>query len=225
MSRGEEILRAVGPLVVPAGKTATVSSRSTRRTRRYGGQMAKPLTGLLAVAIWVVVLAGCGEQQLVKPKAIAFEPTIVGCSGRPSECTLGSAVMLRELREAGNRLCPADKPDVLIKADGVLLCVATLPPAGPTAIGLAIPSAVQAQGHGAVADFKAGEAVAARTGCLACHRIADAGNNGPGSDLTHVGSRLPPAVIARALVDSPAPMPSFSRLLGSARRALVYFLA
>ena len=187
--------------------------------------MAKSLTGLLAVAIWVVVLAGCGEQQLVKPKAIAFEPTIVGCSGRPSECTSGNAVMLRELREAGNHLCSADKPDVLIKADGVLLCVASLPPAGPTAIGLAIPSAVQAHGHGAVADFKAGEIVAARTGCLACHRIADAGNNGPGSDLTHVGSHLPPAAIARALVDSPAPMPSFSRLPGSARRALVYFLA
>ena len=182
------------------------------------------LAGLLAVAICAVILAGCGDQQLVKPKAIAFEPTIVGCS-LPTECTSANRAMLRESREARKHLCPADKPDVLMKADGVLLCVATLPPAGPAAIGLAIPSAVQAQGYGAVADFKAGEAVAARTGCLACHRIADAGNNGPGSDLTHVGSHLPRAAIARALVDSPAPMPSFSRLQGSERRALVYFLA
>jgi hypothetical protein len=29
---------------------------------------------VLAVAIWAVVLAGCGGQQLVKPKAIAFAP-------------------------------------------------------------------------------------------------------------------------------------------------------
>jgi mono/diheme cytochrome c family protein len=186
--------------------------------------VAKPLTGLLMVAIWVVVLVGCGGEQLVKPKAIAFEPTIVGCS-LPTECTSANRTMLRESREARNHRCPADKPDVLMKADGALVCVDTLPSARPSAIGLSVPSAVRAHGPSAVADFKAGEAVAARSGCLACHRIADAGNNGPGSDLTYVGSRLTPATIARALVDSSAPMPSFSGLQDSERRALVYFLS
>jgi menaquinol-cytochrome c reductase cytochrome b/c subunit len=133
--------------------------------------------------------------------------------------------MLHESREARNHLCPPNKPNVLIKANGVLVCVVTLPSAGPTGIGMAIPSAVQAQGQGAVASFKAGEAVTANSGCLACHRIAEAGNKGPGSGLTHVGSRLSPVAIERALVESPAPMPSFNRLTGSERRVLVYFLA
>lgn len=180
---------------------------------------------LIAALICAFVLAGCGGEQLVKPKTIAFEPTIVSCSGSPTNCTSGNAVLLRESHEAHNHLCPAHKPDVLIKTNGALVCVATLPPGGPTSIGLAIASAVHAQGQDAVADFKAGEAAVANTGCLACHRIAESGNNGPGSDLTHVGSHLPPAAIARALVDSPAPMPSFSRLPDPKRRALVYFLA
>jgi mono/diheme cytochrome c family protein len=180
---------------------------------------------LVAAVICAFALAGCGDQHAVKPKAIVFEPTIMSCSGSPTNCTSGNAALVRESHEARNHLCPADKPDVLIKADGALVCVATLPSVGPTDIGLAIPSTVHAQGQDAVADFEAGEAVVARSGCLACHRIAQAGNNGPGSDLTHVGSQLPPAAIARALVDSPAPMPSFSRLPDPERRALVHFLA
>ncbi len=179
----------------------------------------------MIAAVGAFALSGCGGTQAVKPKAIAFEPTIIGCSGSPTECTSATAMQIRELREAHSHLCPEDKPNVLVKADGALVCVATLPTAGPTAIGVSIPSAVRAQGLDAVANFKAGGAVVARTGCLACHRIAEAGNRGPGSDLTHVGARLPPAAIERALVDSPAPMPSFSRLPNYQRRTLVDFLA
>lgn len=88
-----------------------------------------------------------------------------------------------------------------------------------------VPSAVQAHGSDAVRSFKAGEAVFANSGCLACHRIAEDGKTGPGPDLTRVGSRLPAAGIARTLVKPVAPMPSFSRLPRSKSRALVYFLA
>jgi Cytochrome C oxidase, cbb3-type, subunit III len=183
------------------------------------------LAYLIAMATWAFVVTGCGSQRAVKPKAIVFEPRIVSCSVSPTKCTSGNAVLLRESREASKHLCPADKPYVLVKSDGMLVCIATLPRAGPTSIGLAVPGAVHEQGHGAVAEFDAGQAVAAKSGCLACHRIAEAGNSGPGSDLTHVGSRLPPAAIAHALVDSAAPMPSFSRLPETERRALVYFLA
>jgi mono/diheme cytochrome c family protein len=179
----------------------------------------------MIVAIGASLVSGCGGTHAVKPKAIAFEPTILGCSGSPTECTSGNDVLLRESREARNYLCPEDKPDVLIKANGAMSCVATLPSAGPAGIGLSVPSVVRAQGLGAISYFKAGEAVVARTGCLACHRIAGAGNPGPGSDLTHVGSRLPAAAIDRALVASPMPMPSFSRLPDPQRRALVDFLA
>jgi mono/diheme cytochrome c family protein len=180
--------------------------------------------GALTPMLSALLLAGCGGQQVVKPKAIGFEPAILGCSVA-TECTSGNELMLRESREAEKRRCPADKPDVLVKANGVMRCVAELPSAGQTGIGLSVPGAVHAKGGGAVSSFEAGEAVAARSGCLACHRIGGEGNNGPGSELTHVGSRLPPAALARALVDSPEPMPSFSRLPEGQRRALVYFLA
>jgi mono/diheme cytochrome c family protein len=162
---------------------------------------------------------------MVKAKAIAFESTITGCSGPLTKCTSANAAMLRESRAAGNHLCPADKPNVLIKANGALVCVATLPSEGPTGLGLATPNVVQAQGQGAVARFKVGEVLVVVSGCLACHRIGEAGNHGPGRDLTRVGSRLPLLRIARALVKSPAPMPSFSRMAESKRRDLAYFLA
>ncbi|HEX4484380.1 MAG TPA: cytochrome c [Solirubrobacteraceae bacterium] len=59
---------------------------------------------------------------------------------------------------------------------------------------------------------------------MACHRIAQAGNNGPGPDLTQVGSRLVSKAIERTLVASQPPMPSFTGLPPAQRRALVYFL-
>lgn len=184
------------------------------------------MASVVSVTIGAFALAGCGATQTVRPKAIAFEPTIVACSGSPAECTSGRNEMrLRESREASNHLCAPDTPNVLVKADGTPVCVATLPSAGPIDIGVSIPSAVRARGPGAIGVFTAGERVVARTGCLACHRIATAGNNAPGPDLTRVGSRLPPEAIERALVASPAPMPSFSRLPQPQRRALAYFLA
>ena len=61
-------------------------------------------------------------------------------------------------------------------------------------------------------QFEAGKLVAAQSGCLACHKIGENGNAGPGPPLTHIGSRLPRNAIARTLVNPTAPMPSFSRL-------------
>lgn len=180
-------------------------------------------TGLGAMAIAAVAVSGCGSARVINPKAIAFEPTVLGCSASPTECSSGNAALLSEWRRARNHLCPEGKADVLIKVNGAIVCVATLPSAGPSGIGVAMPSVVRARGEGAY--FRAGEALAARNGCLARHRIAESGNNGPGSDLTHIGSRLAPAALERALVDSREPMPSFSRMPEPQRRALVYFLA
>src|SRR5579871_5486665 len=41
------------------------------------------------------------------------------------------------------------------------------------------------------ATFRAGELVVGQSGCLACHVIGANGNNGPGPNLTHIGSLLP----------------------------------
>jgi menaquinol-cytochrome c reductase cytochrome b/c subunit len=82
----------------------------------------------------------------------------------------------------------------------------------PTAIALATPPAVLAAGGSTLANFEAGRLVVAQTGCLACHVIGDNGNNGPGPQLTHIASRIPPAAIARTLVNPTEPMPSFKNL-------------
>lgn len=73
--------------------------------------------------------------------------------------------------------------------------------------------------------FRSGSYVAAAVGCLACHRIASNGNDGPGPDLTSVGSRLPSAAIGEVLRRPPAPMPSFAKLPKRRLEDLTFFLA
>jgi menaquinol-cytochrome c reductase cytochrome b/c subunit len=57
--------------------------------------------------------------------------------------------------------------------------------------------------------YEAGKEVAASSGCLACHKIGENGNNGPGPELTHIASRIPRAAIVRSLEIGPGVMPSF----------------
>jgi menaquinol-cytochrome c reductase cytochrome b/c subunit len=65
----------------------------------------------------------------------------------------------------------------------------------------------------------------ASSGCLACHRLGEQGNGGPGADLTHVGARLPRAAIEASLVHPQPPMPSFADLPRADREAISSFLA
>ena len=67
--------------------------------------------------------------------------------------------------------------------------------------------------------------VVGQSGCLACHVIGANGNNGPGPNLTHVGSRLPMQAIASTLINPTAPMPSFKNLPPQKFQNLVGFLA
>jgi quinol---cytochrome c reductase cytochrome c subunit, bacillus type len=60
--------------------------------------------------------------------------------------------------------------------------------------------------------WRRGALVVGQSGCLACHVIGSNGNNGPGPNLTHVGSLLPPNAIASTLLNPTAPMPSFRGL-------------
>jgi hypothetical protein len=108
----------------------------------------------------------------------------------------------------------------------------TLPPAarstyldlrgGPAAITLEPPSTAYG---GERAQFYFGRSVLAQTGCLACHRLGENGNAGPGPDLTHIGSKRSAAAIERAIINPTAPMPSFRNLPKPKLRALVTFLA
>jgi menaquinol-cytochrome c reductase cytochrome b/c subunit len=82
--------------------------------------------------------------------------------------------------------------------------------------------------HGvALAEFNAGKLVVGQSGCLACHKIGENGNDGPGPKLTHVARDVPANAIAQTLRNPTAPMPSFKRLATEQPqkfKALVFFL-
>jgi hypothetical protein len=88
-----------------------------------------------------------------------------------------------------------------------------------------VPPAVKNAGGNELGEFNAGMKVVAQSGCLACHRIGDQGNSGPGPDLTHIGSVLSEQQIEHAIVDPIAPMPSFKDLPAGKLRDVVEFLA
>jgi menaquinol-cytochrome c reductase cytochrome b/c subunit len=84
----------------------------------------------------------------------------------------------------------------------------------PNSIDLAVPK-----------QFEAGKLVAAQSGCLACHKFGDNGNDGPGPNLTKIGARLPKEAIARTLRNPTSPMPPYGNLPPAKFNALVNFLA
>jgi menaquinol-cytochrome c reductase cytochrome b/c subunit len=75
------------------------------------------------------------------------------------------------------------------------------------------------------AALKPGQEVVAQSGCLACHKLGDNGNNGPGPELTHIGARLPRNAIARSLDVGPSIMPSYAGLPPAKFQALTAYIA
>jgi hypothetical protein len=99
-------------------------------------------------------------------------------------------------------------------------------PASPLNIVPVTPPAGLTSGQ--LKQFKRGAVVLGQSGCLACHQLAGNGNNGPGPNLTSIGSQLHTSQLARALTNPTAPMPSFRALAhGSPKKfaALLYFLS
>ena len=75
------------------------------------------------------------------------------------------------------------------------------------------------------AQYEPGKLVVAQSGCLACHKIGENGNDGPGPELTEIGDKLLPAAIQRTLENPTAPMPSYRDLDPEKKRQLVAFLS
>jgi len=75
------------------------------------------------------------------------------------------------------------------------------------------------------AALEPGKEVVAQSGCLACHKLGDNGNNGPGPGLTQIGARLPRNAIARSLEVGPSIMPSYAGLSPQKFQALTAYLA
>jgi menaquinol-cytochrome c reductase cytochrome b/c subunit len=74
-------------------------------------------------------------------------------------------------------------------------------------------------------QYNAGAEVVASSGCLACHKLGENGNNGPGPELTHIGSRIPRAAIVRSIEIGPSIMPSFRELPPKKLNELADFLS
>ncbi len=61
----------------------------------------------------------------------------------------------------------------------------------PTQIDEPTPARIKAMGPQMLAKYEQGKQVVAQSGCLACHKVGENGNGGPGPALTDVGDRLP----------------------------------
>jgi menaquinol-cytochrome c reductase cytochrome b/c subunit len=74
-------------------------------------------------------------------------------------------------------------------------------------------------------ELEPGKQVAAQSGCLACHKIGENGNDGPGPDLSEIGSKIPQEAIARSLEVGPGIMPAYGDLPQQKQEDLTAFLA
>ncbi|MBX5469591.1 MAG: c-type cytochrome [Thermoleophilaceae bacterium] len=138
--------------------------------------------------------------RIIKPPSIVFIATV----GVPTVCMI--LLILLPFIDRGPERNPLRRPIATTAGITVIAAMAYLTIEGalaeaPGQISLKVPP-----------RYEAGKLVAASSGCQGCHKIGEAGNAGPGPDLTHIGSRLPRQAIARTLINPTAPMPSFAAL-------------
>jgi menaquinol-cytochrome c reductase cytochrome b/c subunit len=148
--------------------------------------------------------------------------------GVPTLCMI--LLFLLPFYDRGPERRPERRPIATITGIAVICAMAYLTYSGanagpPTTIEFSTPVSVKQAGGQALAEYEAGRKVVAQSGCLACHKLGDNGNAGPGPDLTHIDSRIPRQAIARTLVNPTAPMPSFKNLPPKKFTAIVNFLA
>ena len=162
--------------------------------------------------------------RVIKPPSLLAMATI----GIP---TLGMILLfLLPFYDRGPERRPERRPIAVVTFVFVVTAMALLTYEGsqtgsPFAVDMKPPPSVAQAGATTMAQFEKGKAVVAQSGCLACHKLGDNGNDGPGPQLTHIGARLPLQAIARTLVNPTAPMPSFKNLPPDKFQAAVNFLA
>ena len=162
--------------------------------------------------------------RVIKPTSLVPLATI----GVP---TIGLIILfLLPFFDRGPERRPERRPIAVVTFIAVAAAMALLTYQGanagsPFAVELHTPAAVTQAGGATLAKFEAGRYVVASHGCLACHKLGDNGNAGPGPDLTHIAARLPAQGIARTLVNPTAPMPSFKNLPPQQFEAIGAFLS
>ena len=162
--------------------------------------------------------------RIIKPPGLVGLATI----GVPTICMI--LLFLLPFYDRGPERRPERRPVATITGITVILLMGYLTYSGanagsPTAIEMATPAAVKQAGGIQLAEYEAGKKAVAQSGCLACHKIGENGNAGPGPNLSNIASRLPRQAIARTLVNPTAPMPSFKNLPPKKFEAIVNFLS
>jgi len=151
--------------------------------------------------------------RVIKPPELTPLATI----GIPTLCMI-LIIMLPFIDRSPERR-PERRPIATFSGIAVIAAMAYLTYLGaaagsPNEIDLKVP-----------AQYEAGKLVAAQSGCLACHKIGENGNGGPGPNLSEIGATLPAAAIRRTLENPTPPMPSFAGLPDKKKNDLVAFLA
>jgi menaquinol-cytochrome c reductase cytochrome b/c subunit len=162
--------------------------------------------------------------RVIKPPSLVDLATI----GVPTLCMI--LLFLLPFYDRGPERRPERRPIATTTGIAVIAAMAFLTYSGanagsPTVIETATPAAVSQAGARRLAEYEAGKKVVAQSGCLACHKIGENGNAGPGPNLSNIASRLPRQGIARTLVNPTAPMPSFKNLPPQKFNAIVNFLS
>jgi quinol---cytochrome c reductase cytochrome c subunit, bacillus type len=151
--------------------------------------------------------------RVIKPPSLVILATV----GIPTIAMV--LLLLLPFYDRGPERRPERRPIATTFAIGIIAAMAYLTYLGahagaPDQIDLPVPETA-----------RAGETVANQSGCGACHKFGEAGNSGPGPDLTHIGSTLPAQAIARTLRNPTAPMPSYQGLPPKKFQDLVNFLS
>jgi menaquinol-cytochrome c reductase cytochrome b/c subunit len=154
--------------------------------------------------------------RVVKPPELVFLATI----GIPTVCLV--LLLMLPFFDRGPERNPAKRPIATLAGITTIGAMAYLSILGATA---GSPTEIEME---VAPKYEEGRAVAASSGCLACHAFKENGNHGPGPDLSEIGARLPAPAIERTLVNPTAPMPSYESLRQNQPekfRELVEFLA
>jgi menaquinol-cytochrome c reductase cytochrome b/c subunit len=151
--------------------------------------------------------------RIVKPPALTPLATI----GIPTICMI--LLILLPFFDRGPERRPERRPIATTAGIFTIAAMAYL-----TYLGAAAGSPNEIE-YPVAPEYEAGKLVAAQSGCLACHKIGENGNDGPGPELTDIGNTLAEGAIMRTLENPTAPMPSYRDLPEEKKTALVEFLA
>ncbi len=151
--------------------------------------------------------------RVIKPAVLTPVATI----GIPTVCMI--LLILLPFVDRGPERRPERRPIATLAGIFTICAMAYL-----TYLGAAAGSPNEIE-YKVAAKYEPGKLAVAQSGCLACHKIGENGNGGPGPSLTNIADKLPRAAILRTLENPTAPMPSFAGLPEEKKTAMVDFLS